>query len=45
MTRLLSGELLPTPVESVLADFNDDAALDLADLLLLQRVVLSSASP
>jgi len=45
MTRLVSGALLPTALESALADINSDTQLDVADLLLLQKAVLGGTTP
>mgnify|MGYP001816146422 FL=1 len=45
MTRLVSGTLLPTALESALADINDDTQVNVADLLLLQQAVLEGAMP
>jgi hypothetical protein len=44
MSRLVTGALTPTVLESALADINNDGQLDAADLLLLQRAVLSGSA-
>lgn len=45
MSRLVTGILSPDPLESVLADVNQDTQLNLADLLLLQQAVLNGTTP
>jgi hypothetical protein len=45
MTRLVSGAVQPTVLESALADINDDSQLNAADLLLLQKAVLAGTTP
>lgn len=45
MTRLVTGAIQPTALESALADINADGQLNAADLLLLQRAVLNGTAP
>ncbi len=45
MTRLVTGVITPSVVESALADINNDGLLDVADLLLLQQAVLAGTAP
>jgi hypothetical protein len=40
MTQLVTGQIAATPVELLLGDLNNNAALDVGDLVLLQRVIL-----
>lgn len=40
LTRLVTGEITPSILESVLADINDDNQINAADLLLLQQFLL-----
>jgi subtilisin family serine protease len=45
MTRLATGTIEPTFLESTLADINKDGQLNAADLLLLQKAVLAGSAP
>jgi hypothetical protein len=45
MTRLVTGTIEPTFLESTLADINKDGQLNAADLLLLQKAVLAGSAP
>ena len=47
MTRLVTGVITPAPMslEFILADINKDSQVDVADLLLLQRAILSGTAP
>ena len=45
MTRLVTGAVTPTALESALADINNDSQLNAADLLLLQQAVLAGTRP
>ena len=45
MTRLVTGAVQPTLLESALADINGDSQLNVADLLLLQKAVLAGTAP
>lgn len=45
MSRLVTGLLAPTTLESILADINNDSQLNAADLLLLQQAVLAGTTP
>jgi len=45
MTRLVTGILTPSTLESALADINSDSQLNAADLLLLQKAVLAGTHP
>ncbi|MFZ0470439.1 MAG: dockerin type I domain-containing protein, partial [Thiogranum sp.] len=44
LTRLVTGALQPTPLQSILGDINTDGQLDAGDLLLLQRSILNGAA-
>jgi hypothetical protein len=43
LTRLVTGAIAPSTLESALADINADGQLNAADLLLLQRAVLNGS--
>ncbi len=45
MTRLVTGAIQPSALESALADINSDSVLNAADLLLLQKAVLNGTTP
>ncbi|HYQ73161.1 MAG TPA: PQQ-dependent sugar dehydrogenase [Gammaproteobacteria bacterium] len=45
LTRLVTGTIQPTTLESVLGDIDSNTRLDAADLLLLQQSVLNRTSP
>lgn len=45
MTRLVSGVVTATVLESALADINGDSQVNVADLLLLQKAVLAGTTP
>ena len=45
MTRLVTGAIQPSALESALADINADSLIDVADLLLLQQAVLAGTTP
>lgn len=45
MTRLASGLIQPSGLESALADINADGRIDAADMLLLQRSILQDSPP
>jgi hypothetical protein len=45
MIRLVTGFELPTALELVLADIKDDGQIDTADMLLLQKAVLTGTAP
>jgi hypothetical protein len=45
MTRLVTGAIQPSVLESALADINNDSVLNAADLLLLQKAVLAGTAP
>lgn len=45
MTRLVTGLLVPTTLESLLADINHDSQLNVADMLLLQQAILNGTQP
>jgi hypothetical protein len=45
MTRLVTGIEAPTALESVLADINNDGQINAADMLLLQKAVLTGTAP
>ena len=45
MTRLVTGIEAPTALELVLADINNDGQIDIADILLLQKAVLTGTAP
>ncbi len=45
LTRLVSGLITPDPLESTLADMNDDGQPDAADILLLQQLILVAPAP
>ena len=45
LTRLSTKVIQPTALESILGDINSDGQLNAADMLLLQRLVLSGAAP
>ncbi|MGD2073945.1 MAG: S8 family serine peptidase [Gammaproteobacteria bacterium] len=45
MLRLVGGAIAPSAIESTLADMNDDGQLDVADMLILQRLLLGPTSP
>lgn len=45
MTRLVTGAITPSVVESALADINNDSLLNVADLLLLQQAILAGTPP
>ncbi len=42
MTRLVTGQIAPSALETALADINRDSQLNAADLLLLQRAILQN---
>jgi hypothetical protein len=44
LSRLVTGVIMPTALESVLADINNDSQIDIADLLLLQQAVLNGTA-
>ncbi len=45
MTRLVTGVVTATVLESILADINSDSQVNVADLLLLQKAVLTGTPP
>jgi len=45
MTRLVTGAIQASALESALADINSDSVLNAADLLLLQKAVLNGTTP
>jgi hypothetical protein len=47
LTRLVTGVITPTPMslEFILADINHDNQVNVADLLLLQKTILSETAP
>ncbi len=45
LLRLVTGMIMPTELESVLADINNDGQIGVADLLLLQQAVLNGTAP
>jgi subtilisin len=45
LTRLVTGTIQPTELESILGDINNDSRVDIADMLLLQRAVLNGTAP
>ena len=45
MSRLVTGLLAPTTLESILADINNDSQINAADLLLLQQAILNGTAP
>jgi len=45
LTRLVTGVIQPTALESILGDINNDGQLNTADILLLQQVILNGAAP
>jgi len=45
MTRLVTGVITATVLESALADINNDSQVNAADLLLLQKAVLAGTTP
>jgi len=45
LTRLVTGAIQPTPLESILGDINSDGQLNVADILLFQQSILNSAAP
>jgi hypothetical protein len=44
LTRLATGMIEPTPLQSMLGDINTDGQLDAGDLLLLQQSLLNGAA-
>ena len=45
LSRLVTGVITPTVLESVLADISNDGQIGVADLLLLQQAVLNGTAP
>ncbi len=45
LMRLVTGVILPTGLELILGDINNDSRLDAADVLLLEKAVLNGTTP